>query len=92
MPSDDFVARLRRYDQVGPKTIITEAADEIERLQKENNEFRALISDMNRTPDRVTVLCGRRYDRLQAIREIVGKHDLPAAVRDAILHHTDTLD
>lgn len=32
--SDDFVARLRRYDQVGPKTIITEAADEIERLSK----------------------------------------------------------
>jgi hypothetical protein len=34
MPSDDFVARLRRYDQVGPKTIITEAADEIERLRE----------------------------------------------------------
>jgi hypothetical protein len=33
MQSDDFVARLRRYDQVGPKTIITEAANEIERLR-----------------------------------------------------------
>jgi uncharacterized coiled-coil DUF342 family protein len=35
MPSDDFVARLHRYDQVGPKTIITESADEIERLREQ---------------------------------------------------------
>jgi hypothetical protein len=35
MQSDDFVERLRRYDQVGPKTIITEAADEIDRLREQ---------------------------------------------------------
>ena len=41
--SDDFVARLRRYDQVGPKTIITEAADEIERLRAERDAARSEV-------------------------------------------------
>jgi dTDP-4-dehydrorhamnose reductase len=39
----DFVARLRRYDQVGPKTIITEAAAEIERLTAERDDARREI-------------------------------------------------
>lgn len=45
MESNDIVARLRRIDRVGVPSILTEAADEIERLHAERDEARREVCE-----------------------------------------------